>query len=361
MRLFNKKLMRSLFILLAPAILFYFSGISLTTSNMTKPKTKPMNIVKDAKSGAAVYKSHGDYFIIKEQSIPNDPYYAFQWGFRMIGADLVRDKVKPAKIARVTIAVIDTGVNSNHKDLKVNIVPGYNFVDNNTNTMDHFGHGTHVAGIAAGLTNNDVGIAGIAGGSKIMPVKVLDDNGDGSDADIIKGIRYATDHGAQVINISLGGPDSSNAMQDAITYAIKHGVNVVAAAGNENGPIETPGNCKGVITVGAIDRNGKRASYSNFGPKLDVTAPGSDILSTYIDGNGPSDYTYFSGTSMAAPFVSGVVAMVKAANPNLSPAEITDIIHRSATDLGDPGFDNYYGYGLVNAVKAVDLALQGRV
>jgi hypothetical protein len=450
-RFSNRKLMSGLFILLTAVILLSFSGLSLATSNITKAKTSQTLIVRDAKSGTAVFESRGGYFysltkakkainegqivpkefiikykrhpnsgkirgqnsvkaiitkfdaktkelnrklgltlvqlpknqnyfktwrelikspdveyaepnyIVKEQSLPNDPYYAFQWGFRMVGADLMRDKVEPAKIARITIAVIDTGVNSNHEDLKNNIVPGYNFVDNNTNTMDRFGHGTHVAGIAAGLTNNGVGIAGIAGGSKIMPIKVLDDNGDGNDADIIKGIQYATDHGAQVINLSLGGPDLSNAMQDVITYAIKRGVNVVTAAGNENGPIETPGNCQGVITVGAIGRDRKRASYSNFGPKLDVIAPGTDILSTYIDGTGPSGYTYFSGTSMATPFVSGVVAMLKAANPDLSPAAITDIIHRSATDLGAPGFDNYYGYGLVNAVKAVDLALQGRV
>lgn len=296
-------------------------------------------------------------FITKTQYIPDDPYYAFQWGPQVIHAESAWDKIDPAKLANVTIAILDSGINYNHEDLKSSIVRGYDIVNNDNNVNDVMGHGTHVAGIAAAVTNDGTGIAGIAGGCNIMPVKVLDDDGNGNDADIIKGIKYATDHGAQVINLSLGGPDSSNAIQEAVNYATNHGVSVVTAAGNENGPIDTPGNCRGVITVGAIERNGTRASYSNFGPKLDVVAPGSDILSTYI-GTGPSGYTYFSGTSMAAPFVSGVVALIKAANPNLSPSEVTDIIHRSATDLGQHGFSNYYGYGLVNADKAVDLALQ---
>jgi subtilisin family serine protease len=296
-------------------------------------------------------------YIVKAQFIPNDPYYAFQWGPQIIKAESAWDKVDPAKRARVTIAILDSGINSSHEDLKGSIIPGYDVVNNDNNTTDVVGHGTHVAGIAAALTNDSTGIAGIASGCKIMPVKVLDDTGSGSDADIIKGIKYATDHGAQVINMSLGGPGSSNALQEAINYATGHGVNIVVAAGNENDVIDTPGNCQGVITVGAINRNGKRASYSNFGPKLDVVAPGTDILSTYIGGTGPSGYTYFSGTSMAAPFVSGVVALVIATNPNLSPAAVTNIIHQSATKLGDPGFNNYYGYGLVNADKAVDLTL----
>jgi subtilisin family serine protease len=275
----------------------------------------------------------------------------------MIGAEAAWDKIDLVQRTPVTVAILDTGVNSNHVDLKDNIVPGWDFADDKQNTNDLVGHGTHVAGIVAGQNNNGIGITGIAKGSKIMPIKVLDDEGNGDDANIVEGIKYATDHGAQVISMSLGGPGSSEALQDAINYATNHGVSVVVAAGNENGPIDTPGNCKGVITVGAVDRSGKRAEYSNFGPKLDVVAPGSDILSTFVGGKGPSGYTYFSGTSMATPFVSGVVALIKSVNPNLSNSAVTEILHQSATDLGDPGFDNYYGFGLVNADKAVTLAL----
>lgn len=295
---------------------------------------------------------------VKAQMIPNDPYYAFQWGPRAIQAGSAWEEVAQDQRARVTIAVVDSGVNAKHLDLQDRMIPGYNFVADNRDTTDKLGHGTHVAGIAAAATGNGAGIAGIASGSRIMPVKVLDDDGNGNDAGIIQGIKYATDHGAQVINLSLGGPDPSAGIQDAVSYAIGHGVSVVAAAGNENGPIDMPGNCRGVISVGAVDADKKRASYSNFGPRLDVVAPGTEILSTYLGNAGPSSYTYLSGTSMAAPFVTGVVALIKAAAPALTPAEVTEILHKSATDLGAAGFDNYYGYGLINAAKAVDLAYQ---
>lgn len=296
-------------------------------------------------------------YVVKAKFVPNDPYYAFQWGNQMIRADLAWDKANLVEKSNVIVAVLDTGVNINHEDLKQVTIPGIDLADDKNSTNDVVGHGTHVAGIIAGKANNATGISGIAPDSKIMPVKVLDDEGIGDDANIVEGIKYATDHGAQVINMSLGGPGTSEVLQDAINYATNRGVNVVVAAGNENGPIDTPGNCKGVITVGAIDRNLKKADYSNYGNKLDVVAPGSDILSTYMDGKGPSGYTYFSGTSMATPFVSGVVALIKSVNPTLSPEAVTDIIHRSATHLGTPGFNPYYGYGLLNADKAVILAL----
>ncbi|HBE79881.1 MAG TPA: hypothetical protein DDW65_19195 [Firmicutes bacterium] len=295
-------------------------------------------------------------YAIKAKFIPNDPYYAFQWGVQMVAADQTWNTVDFIQRASVTVAVLDTGVNANHIDLKDSIVPGGDFADNKHSTNDSLGHGTHVAGIIAGQANNGIGITGIASGCKIMPIKVLDDDGSGSDANIIEGIKYATDHGAEVINMSLGGPGENDALQEAINYAIKRGVSVVVAAGNENGSIDTPGNCKGVITVGAIDRDGKRAVYSNFGSKLDVVAPGTDILSTFIGGAGASAYTYYSGTSMATPFVSGVAALIKAVNHNFSPAAVTDILHRSSIDLGAPGFDKYYGFGLANADKAVLLA-----
>lgn len=289
---------------------------------------------------------------------PNDPYYNQQWGPQDIKANLAWDKVTPAQRAGVTIAILDTGINANHEDLQASIIPGYNFIDNNNNPVDGHGHGTHVAGIAAAITNNGKGIAGVAGGAKIMPIKVMNDSGSGDYASIINGIKYAADHGAQVISMSLGGPGFSQAMQDAVNYAISRGASVVAASGNSNSAVAFPGNCDGVITVGAVDSNNQRASFSNYGPEMDVVAPGVNIISSY-KGNANS-YTAMSGTSMATPFVAGVTALVRAANPNLTSAQVTQIIDQAATDLGTAGFDNYYGYGLVNADKAVDLALQGQ-
>ncbi len=294
-------------------------------------------------------------YVLHAQSRPNDTRYSEQWGPAMTQAEPAWDKVDPAKRASVTIAVLDTGINKNHEDLQNSIVPGYDFVNNDNDPTDGQGHGTHVSGIAAALSNNAKGVAGVAGGSKIMPVKVLDDNGSGDINTIINGIKYAADHGAKVISMSLGGPGTSQAMQEAVNYALNRGVNVVAASGNDNGAVNLPGNCNGVITVGAIDSTGNRASYSNYGRELDVTAPGSQILSTYIGGT--SAYTYLSGTSMATPFVSGVVALVRAANPNLSATAVNTLIQQAVTDKGAAGFDNYYGFGLINVNKAVDLAL----
>ncbi len=289
---------------------------------------------------------------------PNDPYYNQQWGPKDIQANLAWDKVTPEQRAKVTIAVLDTGINSNHEDLQASIVPGYNFINNNNNPVDGHGHGTHVAGIAAAITNNGKGIAGVAGGAKIMPIKVMNDSGSGDYASIINGIKYAADHGAKVISMSLGGPGFSQAMQDAVDYATSRGASVVAASGNSNSSVAFPGNCNGVITVGAVGSNNQRASFSNYGPEMDVVAPGVNIMSSY-KGNAAS-YTSLSGTSMATPFVSGVAALVRAANPNLASAEVTKIINQATTDLGTAGFDNYYGYGLIDANKAVDLALKGQ-
>lgn len=294
-------------------------------------------------------------YIARILSIPNDPYYGRQWGDPAIRADVAWDKVSPAQRAGVTIAVLDTGINPIHEDLQASIVPGFNMVNNNSDTTDRNGHGTHVAGIAAAVGNNGRGVAGVAGGSKIMPVKVMGDNGTGGMSYVINGIKYAVDRGAKVINLSLGSTGVSQAMQDAVNYALNRGVVVVAASGNQNGPVGLPGNNQGVVTVGAVDSSGARASYSNYGPELDVMAPGSQIYSSYI--GSASNYTYLSGTSMATPFVAGVSALVKAANPSLTSAQVLNILQRTAKDLGTPGFDNYTGYGLVDASRAVDLAL----
>ena len=289
--------------------------------------------------------------------LPNDPYYRRQWGLKDIHAVSAWDRVAPAQRAGVTIAVLDTGINTRQEDLQGSVVPGYNFIAEDANPIDDNGHGTHIAGIAAAVTDNGRGIAGVAGGSMVMPVKVLDASGAGDYAAIIQGIRYAADRGAKVINMSLGGPGFSRAMRDAVAAALEGGVTVVAASGNENGPVCSPGNLDGVIAVGAVDSANQRASFSNYGPELDVMAPGVDIISLF-KGDAAS-YTMMSGTSMAAPFVSGVAALVRAANPALNPAEVVRVIDGSARDLGVPGFDDDNGYGLVDADAAIHAALNG--
>ncbi len=255
----------------------------------------------------------------------------------------------------VVVAVIDGGVDYNHQDLQDNIwtnskeiagngkdddgngfvddVYGWNFHDNNNDTLDRDGHGTHVAGTIAGV-NNDYGVTGIAYDAQIMSVKVLDDSGSGYYSSIVDGIYYAVDNGADVINLSLGGEYPSWDVDLAIAYAHESGVNVIMAAGNNSG--ETPlypasyADNYG-IAVGAVDRNDELADFSNRAGNDEinyVTAPGVNIYST-VPNNG---YEFYSGTSMAAPHVSGMVALMLSADPTLTPDQISEIITQSATN-----------------------------
>lgn len=272
------------------------------------------------------------------------------------GADLVKAPEVWAKGYTgqgVVVAVLDTGVDYNHDDLKSNIwtnsneiadngkdddgngyvddVYGWNFDSNNNNTLDVEGHGTHVSGTIAGQ-NNGFGVTGIAYDAKIMPVKVLDDEGRGNRTNIAEGIRYAVDHGANVINLSLGGSSSNDMMQTAIEYASSKGVVVVMAAGNDGG--FQPGYParyadKWGIAVGAVDKNNNMADFSNragTNPLTYVTAPGVDVYST-VAGN---QYASYSGTSMATPHVAGVVALMLSANRNLTDAQVRQIVAETA-------------------------------
>ncbi|WP_017653727.1 S8 family serine peptidase [Fortiea contorta] len=272
------------------------------------------------------------------------------------GADLVKAPEVWAKGYTgqdVVVAVVDTGVDYNHADLKNNIwtntkeiadngidddgdgyiddVRGWNFVDNTNEVLDKNGHGTHVSGTIAG-EKNDIGVTGIAYGAKIMPVKVLNDSGSGSYSAIANGIYYAVNHGANVINLSLGGDFPNSTLASAIDYASKKGVTVVMAAGNNGLPfVSYPAAYanKSGIAVGAVDQNNNIADFSNQ-PGLSqlayVTAPGVNIYSTV-----PGDqYAYYSGTSMATPHVAGVVALMLSANRNLTEGQIRQIITNTA-------------------------------
>ncbi|MEO3945397.1 S8 family peptidase [Gorillibacterium sp. CAU 1737] len=283
-------------------------------------------------------------YVRRAAYIPNDPLYSQQYGPAAIQAPKAWDRTLGKK--KIIIAVLDTGVQTSHPDLKTKLISGYNFVGNNTNTADDNGHGTHVAGIAAAATGNRTGIAGMAPRCQILPVKILDAAGNGTIHQIVQGIHYAVDRGAHVINMSFAGSDNSKLEADAIRYAKKKGVALIAAAGNDNTTTRCyPAAFADVLAVGAIDRSGKRASFSNYGKWVGVTAPGVDILSTYP----PGRYQQMSGTSMAAPHVSGLAGLL--ASQGLSGTKIHSRIQKTADQIGGTG--SLWKYGRVNAAKAV--------
>ncbi|EOC99555.1 S8 family peptidase [Caldisalinibacter kiritimatiensis] len=311
--------------------------------------------------------------VIKSVYEINDPEYinGYQWGLYATNIQDAWENVSIEDRNDITIAVIDTGVDLDHPDLKNSIVEGYDFVDGDTVADDEHGHGTHVAGIASAMVDNGLGIAGVAGGVNIMPIRVIGPYG-ATSKDIGDAIIWAADNGADVINMSLGGAEFSQYEYQAVQYAISKGVVVVAATGNESNhwihgekgdidfdndsvrytaPVGYPAAYEGVVGVGAVDWYQDTdfiiADFSNIGEEVDVVAPGVDILSTYPD----ERYLYMSGTSMATPFVSGYVALILAGNNNLTVEQVTDILAESSIDLGDEGNDEYFGYGLVDGER----------
>ncbi|HAM96354.1 MAG: serine protease precursor [candidate division WS6 bacterium GW2011_GWC1_36_11] len=267
------------------------------------------------------------------------------WGVARIGAEKIW---ADSQGTGVKVAVIDTGAELTHSDLSANIVTGYDFVNNDTNPSDDNGHGTHVSGIIAS-TQNSAGNIGAAYQAKIMPIKVLNNEGYGYLSDVAKGIYYAADNGARIINMSLGSSSDSLTLKTAIDYAAKKGVLMVAAAGNESGSsCQYPAAYSSVICVGATDTSNKLASFSNMGSEL--SAPGVSNYSTYI-GN---TYRYMSGTSMATPHVAGAAAVVASFCTTCTTAEIRTVLKNTAVDLGTTGYDSVFGYGLVDLVAAIN-------
>ncbi|HEY9766606.1 MAG TPA: S8 family peptidase [Chroococcales cyanobacterium] len=289
----------------------------------------------------------------------NDPKAKDQWSLEKISLPQAWDVTMGE--ASVKIAICDSGVDLDHPDLKDKIVPGYNVLDPKALPRDDGGHGTHVAGIVAASTNNGVGVAGIAAKCSIMPVKVLGEKG-GSEATIAEGIVWAADHGADVINTSLGIHQESKVIEDAVKYALAKNVVFVASAGNnnQNEAIHLPSTVDGVIEVAATTSSDEKAKFSNWGQKLSVAAPGQKILSTFPtykvslnDSGYTKNYAVLDGTSMASPLVAGLAALIRSKHPGMKPAEVKKIIENSADDLGDKGYDKYFGWGRVNAAKAL--------
>lgn len=320
-------------------------------------------------------------------SVPNDPLLGRQWGLSQIKA--AGAWARGALGAGTTIAIVDTGVDLNHPDLSSKLLPGVDLVSSESCTpgaQDLNGHGTHVAGIAAAATNNGIGVAGVAPDANILPVRVLDSTGTGTGADIVNGIKWAADHGAQVINLSIGeglsdplglgvsisSPLDIDSIGAGVDYAWQHGAVVVAAAGNSTFPLcEYPAASAHAICVAATDSSGMPSSYSNFPLRLDggvaVRAPGgdgsgscdasSDIWSTFWPGASgadaercpPKGYEPLAGTSMATPFVSGIAAMLRGAG--LSNQQVLDCLARTSSNGGS--YDPIWGYGIVSAEAAV--------
>lgn len=294
------------------------------------------------------------YDVVTEvAAIPDDPYLVagMQWAPQQIQAPEAWDLSTGED---VIIAVVDSGVAPDHPDLRQRLIPGYNLYDNNDNTADGCGHGTHMAGIVAATTNNHEGVAGIAHAANIMPVKVMNDACSGSYSRLIRGIIYAVDQDARIIVISSGATVESGALRDALIYARSRGVFIAAAAGNNSGSaLFYPAAYPEVMSVAGTDQNDQRYTLSNFGNEIDIAAPANHIYSTYWSADTGSTYEFMSGTSMASPHVAGVAALLWARNPQLSVQAIEEIIRTSADDLGAPGWDPYFGAGRVNALRAV--------
>jgi thermitase len=292
---------------------------------------------------------------------PNDPYWGSQWGPPDIQAP--QAWAVTTGTASVTIAVIDTGVDLTHPDLaaQIDLVNSKSFLAYAPTAQDDYGHGTHVAGIAAAIGNNLTGIAGMAWGVRIMALKVLDYSGSGYESDVAAAITYAADHGAQVINISLGGTGASQTLADAVNYAYTHGVTIVAAAGNNDSSSPFyPAAYPHVIAVASVDSNNQRSYFSNYGSDIAVAAPGGSIFSTYPVSMG--SYTTMSGTSMATPHVAGVAALLASLPLFNTPDKIRAALENTAKDLtvdssgvcqSGPNWDPCYGYGLVQAYDAL--------
>lgn len=286
---------------------------------------------------------------------PNDPAYPLQWGMARVGAPLAWDVQRGS--GSVSVAVIDSGVEYGHPDLagRVDTVNGWDFVDGDAQAQDDFGHGTHIAGIIAANTDNGLAVAGMAPGCTLMPLRALDAAGNGTDTSVAMAIRWAADRGAKVINLSLGSAERSLVMEEACDYAIARGCVVVAASGNsaaqvgwEPGQIQHPAAYAPVVAVGAVDQSGLRASFSEWGSALDLTAPGVGIVSLYPAGGQAT----LSGTSMAAAHVSGVAALIRSQHPGLSGPDTVALLESTAEDLGAAGKDYRFGSGLVRADRA---------
>ena len=286
--------------------------------------------------------------LVPVAALVNDPKFGNEWHLPMVSAPAAWDI---STGTGVTIAILDTGVDGTHPDLSSQMVPGWNFYDNNSNTSDVHGHGTAVAGTAAARSNNAIGIASVAGGARIMPIRISDPAGYAYWSTVAQGLNWAANNGARVANISYVGVSASSTVQTAASYFRSKGGVVVVCAGNTGASDSTAPN--GVmLVVAATNESDQRASFSTFGTFVDMAAPGSNIVTTGRGGV----YQTWNGTSFASPIVAATAALVIARRPDFTADQIEATLLLSATDLGASGADIYFGAGRVNAAAALTRA-----
>jgi thermitase len=312
-----------------------------------------------------------DYYAVITSTFPNDLYFQYQYGLYNTGqvylleTGLTGTEGSDIKATEgwdwtrgsdsIIIAVIDSGVAWDHEDLHSRIVPGYDFVNDDSDPYDDHGHGTFAASIAAAETNNGVGIAGVSWHARIMPIKVMDYDGYGSYLAIATGMRYAVDNGARVLNLSIGGRNPSFILEDASAYCYNNGAVIAAATGNSGSAVLYPAAYDDYcLAVAATDANDERPNWSNYGPQVDVAAPGNFVLGAYYSPNDPGNlnsYIWRSGTSFSTPHVAGAAALVMAYKPSLTNSQIMALIKYTADDVNastHPGVDDFLGYGRIN-------------
>jgi len=283
-------------------------------------------------------------------TIPADPSYVNQWYLPKIDAPGAWAVTMGASI---TIAILDTGVDPAHEDLLGHMVPGYNFFDNNTDTHDIYGHGSQVAGTAAAIGGNSVGVVGVAWGARIMPLRVTGPDGMANTGTIAEALVWAADHGARVANVSFAASDYLTVGSGAQYFQERGGV-VTVSAGNDGVTSSSLDNPY-VLTVSASSNLDNITSWSNRGSNVDLASPGTMIFTTSNGGG----YGYASGTSFSAPVVAGVAALVMNANPALTGIQVSQVLKLSADDLGPTGWDSGFGWGRINAGRAVAMASTG--
>jgi subtilisin family serine protease len=290
-----------------------------------------------------------DFIATAATVTPNDPNFSSQWHLAAINAPGAWSITTGT--AGAPIAIIDSGVDSTHPDLSSKLAPGWNFLTGTSNTADDYGHGTAVAGVIAAATNNGIGVAGVSWNNPIMPLVVIDSTGNGTYSNVASAIQYAADHGARIINISLGGSVASSTLQSAVNYAWSKGAVIFAASGNSSTSTPMyPAACTNVVAVSATEPNGTFATFSDYGSYIELSAPGDSILTT----NSGGGYGYWAGTSFSSPIVAATAALALSVQPGLSASALVNLLEQNADSLGGyTGWNQYFGYGQVDAYKTV--------